>query len=632
MLDKLNHYSLTNPGTIYDEEALTALELAGRTAAKVNEAVTAFNTLEKETNDHLSEQDKEIDQRMEAQDNAIDKMVNETMPARVTDEMQQRIDSGEFAAEINAYAGDLEGRVDNLLGSVTHGSTTMDAEIIDGRTDMHGTAHPNIGAAVRAQTTELSEQIKNGDGFNRVNLIKGYVLDKYINGNGSIGEQSGLAYTEPIYLAAGSRVYAKHFPAYGSNHNCFLWDAAFKTLAPFSPVEYGDNYSLYDITTSGYYSFNSLVGVGCVCFNSEGLNYPAIGVYMPKDLIPGSIPWHEIDHFDRPNLVKNVKGGYINEGRVIPWDGLMYCYSQPIYLKAGERVYTPYTNLYGANTHLWMVSADGTPVYNKAEKVNADTEHNEYLIEYEGYYAVNGTNGYACCVKNLADLNAPMGCFLPGDLLDYNSPLKGKIITFNGDSICEGSGFKGGYGKIIAENHAMQYENIAVGGGTITAEQYRSDSGAARHWVSRTIANMRADADFAIVEGGVNDAALGVPLGAITPDYSSNLDDTTFYGAAESMCKQLSERFAGKKIGYIFVHKMLSGFSSDYPDNYYQAMKKCLEKWGVPYLDLNVKCPPLNYIESLKAAYTISADGWHPNEAGYRAYYVPKIVSWLESL
>lgn len=45
-IEKMNHYSLTNPASRYDEEALTALELAARTAAKMDETVEGFNKLE----------------------------------------------------------------------------------------------------------------------------------------------------------------------------------------------------------------------------------------------------------------------------------------------------------------------------------------------------------------------------------------------------------------------------------------------------------------------------------------------------------------------------------------------------------------------------------------------------------
>ena len=212
------------------------------------------------------------------------------------------------------------------------------------------------------------------------------------------------------------------------------------------------------------------------------------------------------------------------------------------------------------------------------------------------------------------------------------SPLAYKTITFNGDSICQGNVNGGGYGKIIAERYNMNYQNVAISGGTITAEQYISSTGHARHWISRTISKMRDDADYVVLEGGVNDASLNVPLGEITSDYKSELDDTTYCGAFESMLKQVLEKYPGKKIGYILVHKMDKNFDSRYENNHYQASKQICEKWGVPYLDLNIECPPLNYIQSLKEAYTTNSDGWHPNVEGYEKYYVPKILAWLERL
>lgn len=42
-INPIKHYSLTNPASIYDEEALTALELAARTAGKVNEVIDDNN-------------------------------------------------------------------------------------------------------------------------------------------------------------------------------------------------------------------------------------------------------------------------------------------------------------------------------------------------------------------------------------------------------------------------------------------------------------------------------------------------------------------------------------------------------------------------------------------------------------
>ncbi len=225
------------------------------------------------------------------------------------------------------------------------------------------------------------------------------------------------------------------------------------------------------------------------------------------------------------------------------------------------------------------------------------------------------------------------------------NPLYGKKITFNGDSICEGVSCDGGYGKIIAERNNMKYQNVAVGGGTITANTLLAD-GKARHWISRTVYKMNDDADYAIVEGGVNDASLfgdsGAPaLGKISTGYGERLDDSTFIGAFESMLKQLLIRFHGKKIGYIAVHKMTARYSSTYTgeDNFYLAAKKCCEKWGVPFLDLNIQTPAFGQFSeddpelyALRMKYTNNGDGWHPSEEGYKKYYCDKIEAWLKTI
>lgn len=210
------------------------------------------------------------------------------------------------------------------------------------------------------------------------------------------------------------------------------------------------------------------------------------------------------------------------------------------------------------------------------------------------------------------------------------SPLFGKSISFNGDSVCAGGDGGGGYGKIIANRNSMVYQNIAVGGATIAAETYSNSSGKALHWICRTISEMNENADYAIVEGGVNDPNYVENMGSLSSGFDAALDDTTFYGAFESMLKQLIERFPGKKIGYIAVHKFSANFDSRTAGGCYQAARACCEKWGVPFCDLNTTVPPFGDIPSLSGLYTL--DGEHPNEAGYKKYYCDKIEAWLKTL
>lgn len=143
MLDKINHYSTINPASVYDEEALTALELSARTAGKVNQVVDAFNNLDKDTTSKL-----------------------EKIPSIVSSEVKKLLDQGAFDEQIDEHTEELTekieevettlgGRLDALLGQVTEGSTSLDAEVIDTRVGADGTVYPNAGKAVRTQILDV---------------------------------------------------------------------------------------------------------------------------------------------------------------------------------------------------------------------------------------------------------------------------------------------------------------------------------------------------------------------------------------------------------------------------------------------------------------------------------------------
>lgn len=156
-----HHYSIENPASVYDEEALTALELAGRTTAKVNEAVAAFNELDENTG-----------KRLDAQDAKVKEMNEVIMPNLVNTEIRRNINNGTFATAIDQYAGGLENRVDNLLNNVPEGGTTMDAEVVDGRLGADGKVHPCIGGNIREVGTDNA--MIAGDRVSPLALEHGY--------------------------------------------------------------------------------------------------------------------------------------------------------------------------------------------------------------------------------------------------------------------------------------------------------------------------------------------------------------------------------------------------------------------------------------------------------------------------
>lgn len=228
--------------------------------------------------------------------------------------------------------------------------------------------------------------------------------------------------------------------------------------------------------------------------------------------------------------------------------------------------------------------------------------------------------------------------FTGAEVSEKLSPLSGKKVSFLGNSICSGSNestsYLGGYGRIIADRNDMIYENVAHAGATVTAETYSRSTGNAKPWLCRMVDNMSADADYAIIEGGVNDGwdeTVRGKIGSITKGYDAALDDTTYYGAFESMLKQLVTKFKGKKIGYIAVPKIHSLYdSSQNAPNFYHIALECCAKWGVPVCDLNTITPPVEYLADLGAEYT--ADACHPTYEGYIKYYCDPIEAWMKTL
>ena len=183
----------------------------------------------------------------------------------------------------------------------------------------------------------------------------------------------------------------------------------------------------------------------------------------------------------------------------------------------------------------------------------------------------------------------------------------------------------------------MTYESKAIWGATI-ASGIEGSSGC----ILETIPTMREDADYIILSGGANDfyALSGgrEQLGAISSGYAAALDTTTFCGALESMLKQAIERWPGKKILYVITHRMLDIGHADL-QNWVSMLIEILEKWGIPYVDLWHDMPSLMlgvlknpYTSMGNTEYSGTGDGLHPNEEGYRLYYVPRIESRLKAI
>ena len=247
------------------------------------------------------------------------------------------------------------------------------------------------------------------------------------------------------------------------------------------------------------------------------------------------------------------------------------------------------------------------------------------------------------------------------------SPLYGKTVVFDGDSICAGNdsaldGYGNGWAARIGKDNGMDWHNTGVGGGTITSGLYFS-GGSARHWISAYIDTIHAnypDLDYLILEGGTNDADIlfgqTAKIGEIDEtDYNrdnvaDHFDDETYCGALDTLFYKAQQYYPKKKIGFIIAQKMGRALNADgNPDPYVAnrrhffdlAIQAC-EKWGIPYIDLwnegylnpnstAMYNPSYNTIETATEHGLCYIDGQHLTAYGYNVIS-PKIAAWMKTL
>ena len=209
---------------------------------------------------------------------------------------------------------------------------------------------------------------------------------------------------------------------------------------------------------------------------------------------------------------------------------------------------------------------------------------------------------------------------------NYNNVLIGKSALYFGDSICYGEGYRGGYAKLISENNNMTYINKGVSGATITRREGVS-------CILDSVLNSTETADYIILEGGTNDAGGFQEFGEITTGYTAALNETTFCGAVESLLKNSLIKWHDKKICFILT---TNTYRRPNQKHYFDTIKQICEKWSIPYLDLYTKGRLNTNIEIMKNNYTSdwqgTPDGLHPNEQGYKLFYVNQITEFLKTI
>ena len=234
------------------------------------------------------------------------------------------------------------------------------------------------------------------------------------------------------------------------------------------------------------------------------------------------------------------------------------------------------------------------------------------------------------------------GEFVP--IAKMQSPLTGKKIIYDGDSIAESrtgstANNGGGYAKLIADAVSGTYQNYAVGGARLTAKP----SGASYHSVVDNLGSLPTDGDLYCFEGGINDFWTPKTLGTFSKtDFTGTLDTNTICGALETIFRYALTNFVGKPICFVITHKIQStayvaNANGNTFEDYRNAMVGICQKYSIPYYDAFSESGLNGWNTAQNNAYLTAntngtGDGTHPNEEGYKRYYVPQLISLFERI
>lgn len=227
---------------------------------------------------------------------------------------------------------------------------------------------------------------------------------------------------------------------------------------------------------------------------------------------------------------------------------------------------------------------------------------------------------YKCKLKNI-DINN-----------NNEDPLKGKILFNFGDSIAAGDGNNGkGYAEILGEMYGMTVYDFAVGGATLGDTASNNITTQVDNAIEKGITP-----HYILIEGGTNDISSQntISVGAIGSTFTlTDFDKTTTTGGLEYCLYKLKNSFPDAKIVFVSVHKM---GSRNY-DRQVERQKACIDvcnKWCIPVADIGNR-GNLNTFLSCMHKYTNptksqpNGDRTHPNDLGYRTYYIAIIYQEL---
>ena len=540
-----------------------------------------------------------------------------------------------------------EGRIDNLA-TLTEGSTTGDAELMDIRVGADGTTYANAGSAVRGQIGDLKSATSvatDNLSLDQVGITLWHVGKRYSQnisgGGGGVLQSFANAICSVNYLPIKANIpygitlkqgFSAQFRLYDSNEVCqgsynlsaanndvsvtHTFEAAYPNIklnvvnnddSAIATIDYASNITIKDLSFDEYASeTDSQFYLHDVAINN--LSVGAIGV-------PGYY----------------VGKRYDTSGNLADFRSAI-CTKEYLPLQPGKTYTITCTQGYMCQFRIYNEAG----VYQTSYSINASSASQTVDHQFEGLVMLNIANpdntvtatlDYA---ENITIREKDIANYLP-------DKLHGKSVFCDGDSVAYGHKLGASFIDAIAAKHNMLLTKVAVNGGTIASGVYKD--GVARHWVSTSIESF-ADQDFCVICGGYNDWSQEVPLGAITNGIPvlSGLDKETFIGALEYIVLYMVTNHPSARILYVIEHKS-AAWNTTKPNTqlkfaaYRDAIIAVCEKYSVDYVDIwSLGTLALALDDNSVGVYTQANEGTiHPNAAGYALAYNPYVDAALQN-
>ena len=524
----------------------------------------------------------------------------------------------------------LSDRMDSFT-NLESGSTTGDAELIDGRISFDSITYSNIGGNIRNSDNKINNRINK---YINTNILQD---SEYVNG--ALDTSGGITPSNDYITTKEFIDIAPHTKYYLSYGRRVLWYNG-STVLTNENISYNN---AYDLTVTSPSNANKCR----ITFPASKLNEITMNKVEDEFSNFGTEKVkNAIAKVNNLLLNKPINTGYYNAGYAYP-EATNYRYYADLKVKGGH-TYTVYPRVrfvcFYQNDYLHSYVGN-LPIGSDPDLgPQSFTPVNDGYV-YVSVYASDYTNGLCKMVDTTnssiiypVDARVMNDTIIPNEeTIEYlkyriNNSLDGLKLYNFGDSIGAGDGNNGvGYAEMLETLYNFDSHDYAHSGDNQTMGS-----------ILTQIENASStQPDIILLEGGANDFTQYRPMGNMTNEFSfdsQNFDETTFIGALEMALNKLTTKYPGVPIIWIYTHrentrteKSNGTVTVNFTTMHDRSIETC-NKWSIPVVDIYNESGLNTMLSYYRTNYTSNGDGTHPNENGYLKYYIPFIIEKIKEI